>query len=58
MLKMFVFIDIWFVKTRYAFFFGEFENENNFWPSHDLNFHVKWGAQDQIKTEVSKEIGL
>ena len=19
-------------------------------PAHDLNFHVKWGAQDQIKT--------
>ena len=73
MLKIFVFIYIWFVKQdikkRLAVFYGEFENEKkkgqkNFdlpergfepqifsnFPAHDLNFHVKWGARDQIKT--------
>ena len=74
MLKIFIFIDIWFVKkdiqiwlkTKTCSFYGEFENEkkkgqiffdlpkrgfesqifSNF-PTHDLNFHVKWGASKQ-----------
>ena len=42
MLKMFVFIDIWYSKMvkkqRYAVFYGEFENEQKkdkvfFWPT-------------------------
>ena len=75
MLKMFVFINIWFVKqdiqkwlkTKICSFYGEFENEqkkdkkkfdlleqgfepqifSNF-PTHDLNFHERWGWWDQI----------
>ena len=52
-------------KTDMQFFMENLKmkrkNDKKFWPSgagiwtpdfpaHDLNFHVKWGARDQIKT--------
>ena len=72
-MKISVFIDVWFVKTKIWGFYGEFENEkkkrirkfdlpeqgfepkilSNF-SAHDLNFHVKYEAQDQIKTSFLK----